>query len=161
MDKMPYRRPELVQLSMTDELINFLRARLDAAADREARRFRDTWRFGDPCVECERPAESMTHWSSGPPVAKFEPCGHEIADYSQLSRYSEPAGDPFTLADVEAKRRILSLHSDATGHSCSITDETGYELNYAEVAGDEACTTLRLLTLPYSEHPDYRQEWRP
>jgi hypothetical protein len=65
------------------------------------------------------------------------------------------------LADIEAKRQIVALHSDATGHSCSVTDETGYNLNYGEVSGEEACTTLRLLALPYADHPGYRGEWRP
>ena len=41
------------------------------------------------------------------------------------------------LADVEAKRRIVELASSP---------------------GPQA---LRLLALPYADHPDYRPEWRP
>ena len=65
------------------------------------------------------------------------------------------------LAEVEAKRRILELHSYATGHSCSVTDGTGYHLNYGEVDGQSACTTLRLLASIYDGHLEYCDTWRP
>lgn len=120
----------------------FLRARLDETADRETRKFEDTWRYGDPCVECGRPADSVTHWSSGPPVAKFEPCGHEIDDYSQLARYTKPAGDAFILAEVDAKRRTLLRCEEAllTGNPMLV--------HFAQ-------ETLREMALPYAGHPDY------
>lgn len=43
------------------------------------------------------------------------------------------------LAEVEAKRRIV----------------------YHEFSNWGESTTLRLLTLPYSDHPDYDEGWRP
>lgn len=61
------------------------------------------------------------------------------------------------LREVSAKRRIVELHG-SDPHECVTWDEvlggtcTGYELD---------CPTLRLLALPYAEHPDYREEWRP
>jgi hypothetical protein len=72
------------------------------------------------------------------------------------------------LAEVEAKRRILDEHTKDSicvdGRECCkrcVVD--------IEIAWDEAfaamepipCPTVRLLALPYAEHPDYRQEWRP
>jgi hypothetical protein len=50
------------------------------------------------------------------------------------------------LAEVEAKRRMMELHDHC--------DDWAY--------GDPStCPELRLLALPYADHPDYREEWRP
>jgi len=57
------------------------------------------------------------------------------------------------LRECEAKRRIVGAHEqhpmqvDGFCRSCGITDGP--------------CATLRALALPYADHPDYRQEWRP
>jgi hypothetical protein len=52
-------------------------------------------------------------------------------------------------AECAAKRHVLNLHPEA------VSDEkrAGAAWAYDEV--------LRLLALPYSSHPDYRDEWRP
>lgn len=65
------------------------------------------------------------------------------------------------LREIDAKRRIIELHAYPSGHGCSTTDETGYNLNYDEVSPEDACTTLRLLALPYADRPGYREEWAP
>jgi hypothetical protein len=50
------------------------------------------------------------------------------------------------LADCDAKRRII--------HACSAT--TGQDVNeFAE------WDVLRLLALPYANHPDYQPDWHP
>lgn len=54
------------------------------------------------------------------------------------------------LADCEAKRRIVALH---TG---SIQDCVGHE-----DPTHPACASLRALALPYADHPDYLTEWSP
>jgi hypothetical protein len=53
-------------------------------------------------------------------------------------------------AEIDAKRRIIDLHSGDNDEPC----QTG---NWVY----EPCPTLRLLTLPYADHPDYQPEWRP
>ena len=70
------------------------------------------------------------------------------------------------LAECDAKRRIVDLHVERE-YECSRCD-TGYwdeNDDGAEVYGarPEAypCETLRTLALPYADHPDYRDEWRP
>lgn len=65
------------------------------------------------------------------------------------------------LREIDAKRRTLALHSAPTGHGCSTTDKTGYNLNYDEVSPEDACTTLRLLALPYADRPGFQEGWRP
>jgi hypothetical protein len=63
------------------------------------------------------------------------------------------------LAEVDAKRQMLELH-----HSIELPTEMLDACAECEVTGvypEYPCRTLRLLALPYAEHPDYREEWRP
>jgi hypothetical protein len=78
-------------------------------------------------------------------------------------RYFSEGGLPCTcmlgnrlLAECEAKRRIIDLHGDAMARDPFDPDVCAY-CNDAP----HPCLTLRLLTLPYADHPDYQQEWRP
>jgi hypothetical protein len=67
--------------------------------------------------------------------------------------------DPRVLAECATKRQIIELHglNDGTDWPVCLVccDSAGYE---AELY---PCATLRLLAVPYADHPDYRQEWRP
>lgn len=98
-----------------DDLIAFLRARLDEREARAGLHDRD-------CVTLDDTFEGTT-----------DPCD-----------CPEPA---FVLADVAAKRRILDFIDEdppfLDGGSWAYLDPI-----------------LRLLALPYADHPDYRQEWR-
>ncbi len=65
------------------------------------------------------------------------------------------------LTECEAKQRIVRLH--AASHYCiphSGHTDTGrwYESDHVY---PWPCPTLALLALPYVDHPDYREEWRP
>lgn len=112
------------------DLVDFLRARLDE--DEQAAK-------GAPW---ELDNEGWPFWIDAP------------IEYD--SDAAEAYRDRFTptrvLREVEAKRRTVALHCDPRGGdpSCSSID-------YPENAED--CETLLLLTLPYADHPDYRQEW--
>lgn len=69
------------------------------------------------------------------------------------------------LAECEAKRRIADMHtSDATwdgGEECAqCSFHEAYE-GFNDVSETFPCTTLRLLALPYADHPDYDEKWRP
>jgi hypothetical protein len=62
------------------------------------------------------------------------------------------------LAECEAKRRIVETHPiypDGDQHDCP-----GPWPGYQD-APNEPCPTLRILALPYADHPDYRESWRP
>jgi hypothetical protein len=76
------------------------------------------------------------------------------ASFGDEGCYECSLGRPLrVLADCEAKRRILELHKsgDAWCDHCS-----GW---YGpDPAAD--CPTLRLLALPYADHPDFREGWR-
>jgi hypothetical protein len=55
------------------------------------------------------------------------------------------------LAECEAKRRIVELAAPWAAY-------TGENNGMARVVQD---MNLRLLALPYADHPDYRSEWAP
>jgi len=128
-----------------DELVQFLCDRLDGD-ERAARRAGDSFRQvgetgvivateGDRAEEC-----ASAHWSG-------------VAEH--IVRH-DPAR---VLAEVEAKRQLLHLHrqmedSEEMLDFCATCDAAGKYPEYP-------CQTLRLLALPYADHADYREEWRP
>jgi hypothetical protein len=59
------------------------------------------------------------------------------------------------LADVEAKRRIVGL---AAGMLAAAKGDSEVD-HYGGLSAAE--DTLSLLALPYADHPDYREDWRP
>jgi hypothetical protein len=59
------------------------------------------------------------------------------------------------LADVQAKRQIVDLMAGMLSAARGDSEVDHYGgLGAAE-------DTLSLLALPYADHPDYRQEWKP
>jgi len=127
---------------MTD-LVEFLRARLD---------------------EDERIARARIEGSDWMDFERCKDIHHPHADYL-------PHFNPYrVLAEVEAKRRIIDLHGESkyitNRYDCNICTDNGVtnDQDSGETfAEPEAwpCRTIRLLALPYSDHPDYQQEWRP
>jgi hypothetical protein len=59
------------------------------------------------------------------------------------------------LAECEAKRRIVEALSADPLHE-NFSDDAGYE--GWDLARERL---LPLLALPYADHPDYQQEWKP
>ena len=55
------------------------------------------------------------------------------------------------LAECETKRRIVALHGEVD--PCDAHDGATFET--------VDCETLQVLALPYADHPDYDEEWRP
>lgn len=69
------------------------------------------------------------------------------------------------LAECEAKRRILDMHTSAAtwdgGEECAqCSFHEAYE-GFNDVSETFPCPTLRFLALPYADHPDYQEAWRP
>ncbi len=79
------------------------------------------------------------------------------------------------VAECEAKRQLLDLHKlvteDYTGEwwtdqrksyvktGCDNCRDCG--VDGQDYLSNGPCRTLRLLALPYADHSDYRDEWRP
>jgi hypothetical protein len=62
------------------------------------------------------------------------------------------------LADCKAKRAIVKAEvlRDVGPASHYVNAEV-----HAQIAARTATPVLRLLALPYADHPDYREEWKP
>lgn len=95
--------------------------------------------------------------------------GKELPAPSRVLVVYDPAR---VLRKVEAQRRIIELHPITT----DVIDDpaiyvkterqpfgcrTDHEFYDGETAGFGYCETLRLLALPYADHPDYDERWRP
>ncbi len=70
------------------------------------------------------------------------------------------------LAECEAKRRIIDLHSDTRDHGAGGITHTGRcdtcgENIWRDPDDQFPCETLKAVALPYADRPDYREEWRP
>lgn len=68
---------------------------------------------------------------------------HDHNDYDP-----HPAPWPQLLAECEAKRRIVELHSPEEGQH---PDFCGHDLR------ELPCPTLHILALPYADHPDWQR----
>ncbi len=113
---------------MSDDLVAFLRARLDE--DEQIARAADGNRA-------------------------FDGTG-TIPDLISTVAIHVARHDPArVLAEVDAKRRLI----DSYLPEASKTDEqVNEEWGYGSALADDL---LRLLALPYADHPDYRDDWRP
>ena len=144
---------------MTADLIEFLRARLDEdEAGVRALKVPHDWHTGpgdDPdwtneCMvlmwppEFHTPYERDKHWR-GETVADPETATH-------IARH-DPAR---VLREVEAKRRVLDAYVEVAEMD---TPDPEPEFAYGRAVG--LGEVIRLLALPYNDHPDYRQEWAP
>lgn len=140
---------------MTD-VADFLHARYAEQRDWQNRIFRSTWRYGNPCTECGRPADNLTEFIRGDrEVTRFEPCGCRVYDPNHLSRYREPAADPAVLADLDAKAAIVQAYAAVEAND--IDEPSEYAYGWANGLG----LAVRALATAYANHPDYKQDWRP
>ena len=61
------------------------------------------------------------------------------------------------LAEVDAKRRILDEQEQAARYAKTTWGQGNSDQSRARALGK----VLRLLALPYADHPDYDEAWRP
>lgn len=68
------------------------------------------------------------------------------------------------LAECEAKKQVLKWCTDAeqvyVPRFAISGDPLPDELIPGRLINPAGATVLRLLALPYADHPDYREEWR-
>ncbi|MEU2510536.1 DUF6221 family protein [Streptomyces syringium] len=143
---------------MTVDLVAFLHARLDE--DEQAARACASapWAIEIPPmvhVSAKAVRDSKWKWGTLGYVASVE----RDADRVHIVRH-DPAR---VLAEVEAKRRLLKLHEPRHDDYTWICDtcsryDTERQMRVYEYA---PCEHLKILALPYSDHPDYREGWRP
>lgn len=135
---------------MTADLVAFLRARLDedeaaAVAPETWTAFEENESTGTRRVDVDHSFERVvacTRAWRGVHIARHDPAR--------------------VLREVEAKRQIVDLHRPVQRRS---TGSSGGAIEDCQVCdhfpAQYPCPTLRLLALPYADHPDYREGWRP
>lgn len=142
-----------------DDLVAFLRARLDEDAE-AAREAADgdsgDWFVGDKWnvyrAEDEAPHGDVEE-------NRLVVYGNVLVQSAHIARH-DPAR---VLREVEAKRELLDEHGDVNDGSCGtcVDGQWGYPTHGGSIPQNYPCKTLRLLALPYADHPDYRPEWAP
>ena len=144
-----------------EDLIAFLRARLDEdAAVAGAASVPSTaahWSL-DEWLGREQPHSLIAVGNATHPTA----LGHFTADpVPTLQAQHIARHDPArVLAEVDAKRRILNECAYWIG---KINESATAKYPYPNLAerGEVVLPVITLLGLPYAEHPEYRDEWRP
>lgn len=138
---------------MTADLVQFLRARLadDRAVAHEAALQRSkyaAWRAKETDVyttEVIISGDAFHVADTGATYPGAEGYDEDAARAEHIARH-DPAR---VLAEVDAKRQIVDGVAGADPHGAYITGTF------------TAWDALRLLALPYADHPDYREEWTP
>jgi len=77
-------------------------------------------------------------------------------NFASLSRYA--------LADIAAKRAIVARHEGAVRSLAAIEAVDGFNLNAHAVVRavhDSTLGAVHHLASVYSDHPDYREGWKP
>ena len=141
---------------MTTDLVQFLRERLtedERIASTAARQVSASPNDG---MRWRRDWDTVHTAPSDPPGPRRQvaDCGHGGGDLTAHIERHDPVR---VLREVEAKRRILGEHETRNGR-CRVCAATAHG-NWQRFRAP--CFTLRLLALPYADHPDYREEWRP
>jgi len=124
------------------DLVSFLRARLDED-EQAAKLVPQPYRlYVSAEGRVDEPLEDEEHggYRQWPHGEDWMP--DHITNWSLIY---DPAR---VLAEVGAKRQIVELEICL---ACHVESQPC----------DHRDATLRLLALPYADHPDYRQEWRP
>ncbi|WP_052509102.1 DUF6221 family protein [Kitasatospora griseola] len=149
---------------MIADLVAFLRERLDEdykLAFEAGDGGPDHWTFNPelPWNGDNGPREAVVRFNGSALsyVAAVDPVHGRYGTWNarHIARH-DPAR---VLAEVAAKRRILARYTSAVEDSAEGADGY-YDENRFEDAR-QLVPVLRLLTLPYADHPDYREEWRP
>lgn len=149
---------------MDDDLVQFLRARLDED-EKAARTASHALRKGahwslDEWHGREQPHSLIAQGTADQPVA----LGHFTADPVPTEQAVHIARhDPVrVLAEVAAKREIVGLHHRVTKRSTGSGGGTVEDCSLCDhFPAQYPCMTLRLLALPYASHPNYNETWRP
>lgn len=162
---------------MTDDLIAFLRARLDE--DEQIANAATPPPWVAQVGAGSNPDDGRKHTLVGrvavdvPGRQKWLYSGNEHGGTAVHIANWDPAR---VLADVDAKRKIVDAYLPSGGDPHPGLPCINYEgQDPAEYFSYDSCErhiaasarllrsdyVLRLLALPYVDHPDYREEWRP
>lgn len=121
-----------------DDLVSFLKARLD---EQKAAliAYRDHRAGLTPCVNwAGQDPEDYTEWDS---------CSEHIRT-GNATNYGGSVD--YGMADIDAKRKLLDWLVECELAVCA-----------SDWRSLDVAAAIRALALPYADHDDYRDEWRP
>jgi hypothetical protein len=172
----------MVDLPVTDDLVDFVRARYDDE-ERLAQRAAtlcgchppaSAWVFGDESTDGRILVLNDPHPGVRHKVSRRWNGSYEGLFMAEHIVHWDPAR---VLAEVDAKRKVLELHRPERRRLSLPVDESdgGGFTSWANLACSVCyvsdvplgvnpwwpCPTVRLLALPYANQPGYRQEWAP
>ena len=141
------------------EPIEFITARLDedeATARAAMSSTSGIWRwnhgFGDMCNDPSCPFGELTASGSPHDTVLMQVHGYDVSSPWEGAAHIARHDPARALREVDAKRRLLFQ----------------FEHRGNAVRGLDGCETggvwddlIRMLALPYADHPGYRQEWTP
>lgn len=143
-----------------DDLVQFLHARLDEDEQIARRADEEPWRL--KTLGRHDQAAVSTNATTG--LVQLDGA-RATANGVHIVRH-----DPVrVLAEVEAKRKLLALHEphQQPGRYSDVNDRATWMMccSMCQVdmvqESDWPCETMRLLALPYADHPNYSKDWRP
>jgi hypothetical protein len=143
---------------MTADLVQFLRDRYD---EDEEVAHAATWDDHSAVWTARPPQDTYERYTvvdycdDGvavviPENADADSVGHHIARH-------DPA---HVLRGIEADRQLLRDYEGAV-RTLAVAGQSGTVYDLMTGAVNTLARQLRLRALPYSDHPDYREEWRP
>lgn len=137
---------------MTDDLVAFLKARLDEDEQVALAAAAGTWLHG---TERSHLVDEVVYGQSPWGGHIQHVCNVELAGPQGLPSAAHIARhDPArVLAEVQAKRRIIGRFEETAPPYASSRQQEIHETLRDEV--------LEFLALPYASHPGYRAEWSP
>jgi hypothetical protein len=131
--------------SMSDELVRWLGEQLDED-ERIARRVESSWRqIGETGVIVASDGDRAEECANG----NWAGIAEHIVEH-------DPAR---VLREIEAKRGVLRQHEAVRGQVRNPVSAENRRA--ARIAQGELEDVVRLLAVPYSDRPGYRQEWKP
>lgn len=148
---------------MSDDLVEFLRARLDEDERAAKAATPGPWRH-DESKHWRKPGtswfeEAVFAGPSGEEATCVAGTGETDDRQSMRDAAHIALNDPArVLREVEAKRRLLEWHRKPT--MVEFSNGT-YRTMGCRCYDGWPCSTMRLLALPFDYHPDYRADWRP
>ncbi|RCH70470.1 hypothetical protein DT019_02995 [Streptomyces sp. SDr-06] len=144
---------------MTDDLVQFIRDRLDerVARLRALPAGPWEWRRFDEVTEPEW-RDCLVGQDGSPLLSSEDVEGYQswIRRHEAFDGYLQDIQPECVLADIQAKRSIVAAYEEAVAWYDA--PENRHHLA-GEVTG--LYSAVRLLALPFATHPDYREEWRP
>jgi hypothetical protein len=145
-------RSHLWRYAVSDELVDFLRARLDDDEKLARAASPGPWHVDEDSDEILA--------VDGIVVAEgFALSGRQLRATIQHIARHDPAR---VLAEVDTRRRILGLHAPrGRDDGCVICDAGNGSCGCMGGDWEYPCDTVKLLALTFADHPDYRDEWRP